>query len=86
MADDFRSEFRKACYEMSRDLLGASPGDGWGKAAVGAGLLLAGAIGGGWLSHLVLGDHWLVYWVAPVAGAWLLHSAFRYVTGHRHQV
>jgi hypothetical protein len=35
-------------------------------------VLLAGAIAGGALGYLLLGDHWVGKWVFPVIGAWLL--------------
>jgi hypothetical protein len=81
MTDEFRSELRKAFHEIGLDLTGAAPGDGWRSIAVSAGLLLGGGVAGSFLSHLVLGEHWVVYWVAPVVGAWLLHAGVHHVAG-----
>ena len=40
-------------------------------------VLLAGAIAGGALGYLLLGDHW-VAWGFPVIGAWLVFHGVRH--------
>jgi hypothetical protein len=41
-------------------------------------VLLAGAIAGGALGYLLLGDHWVGKWVFPVIGAWLVFHSVRH--------
>ena len=41
-------------------------------------ILLLGAIAGGGLGYLVLGDHWVGKWVFPVIGAWLVYHGVRH--------
>lgn len=41
-------------------------------------ILLLGAIAGGVLGRLVLGDHWVGTWVFPVLGAWLFFHGVRH--------
>ncbi len=41
-------------------------------------VLLVGAIAGGLLGYLLLGDHWVGKWVFPVAGAWLVLFGVRH--------